>query len=241
MTGELFARSHENLSAGPNDLTGHEEIGHDAIQRNDPHNKILTLKEQAKTLWATGDKDGAIQANTEALDHATHLDDRPEIAGILSTIGKMQIVMGNSFAASNLQRSTDLYRELGDKHRLAASLGLLGRALLRANDIDGGEQAINESMNIALQLKDHWQIAYGLALMAEVAVARKDYHRAALLWSASEANYDSYDTMLDHYDRRAADLRQDRVRRILGELIRADVGKRYAIAAAGSYGVIIKR
>lgn len=101
---------------------------------------------------------------------------------------------------------------------MAATLGLLGRALLRVDDIDGGEQAISESMGIALRLSDHWQIAYGLALMAEVAVARKDYRRAALLWSAAEANYDGYDNMLDLFDRRAADLQQDRVRRVLGEM-----------------------
>jgi DNA-binding NarL/FixJ family response regulator len=180
--------------------------------------RIVAFKEQAKTLWATGDKDGAIRASNEALDEAIRLDDKPEIAGLLRTIGKMQISMGDGLAAGNLQRSAQVYRELGDNHRLATSLGLLGRALLRAGDIDGGEQAINESVKIALQLRDHWQVAYGLALMAEVAVAHKDYHRAALLWAASEANYDGYDNMLDDYDRRAADLQQDRVRRVLGEM-----------------------
>jgi DNA-binding NarL/FixJ family response regulator len=185
---------------------------------SDDRDRIVAFKEQAKTLWATGDKDGAIRASTEALDQAIRLDDKPEIAGLLSAIGRMQISIGDGLAASNLQRSAQIYSELGGKHRLASSLGLLGRALLRTGEIDGGEQAINESVKIVLQLRDHWQVAYGLALMAEVAVARKDYHRAALLWAASEANYDGYDSMLDHDDRRAADLQQDRVRRVLGEM-----------------------
>ncbi|MEO5952586.1 MAG: helix-turn-helix transcriptional regulator [Chloroflexia bacterium] len=208
--------SQDNLTPRADARLAREKLEH-ARQLGDPQLILAGLTELAGSLWEAGYKDEAIQANAEALDLAVQIDNKPAVANLLCMSGKMQISNGDSSVVSNLRKSVKLFRELNDGTQLTCALGLLGRALLRVEDIDNGEQAINESITLALKLNDHWQIAYNLSLMAEVSAARKDYRRAALLWSAAEANYDGYDDMLNRFDRRAADLQQDRVRRVLGE------------------------
>jgi hypothetical protein len=86
------------------------------------------------------------------------------------------------------RRAADLYRELGERSKLAYVLALLGFALHQIKRTDEADRATAEAVAIAREEGDHWHIAFVLCYRAltidstEIGARRALLDESARLW-----------------------------------------------------------
>ncbi len=103
-------------------------------------------------------------------------------------------------AASQLEESLALSRELGDTRNIGYSLYLLGMTALLQGDLDRGEALLDECILLVQELDYKLGGAYILLGLGKVAALRGRPDRAARLWGAAEALREQLGMSISHFD-----------------------------------------
>ena len=103
-------------------------------------------------------------------------------------------------AASQLEESLALCRELGDRRNTGYSLYILGMTELLRDDLDRGATLLEECIPIVRELEYWFGGAYTLLGQGKVAAPHGKSGRAARLWGAAEALREKMGMSLSHFD-----------------------------------------
>ena len=103
-------------------------------------------------------------------------------------------------AASQLEESLALCRELGDRRNTGYSLYILGMTELLRDDLDRGATLLEECVPIVRELEYWFGGAYTLLGQGKVAALHSKSGRAARLWGAAEALREKMSMSLSHFD-----------------------------------------
>jgi DNA-binding CsgD family transcriptional regulator len=103
-------------------------------------------------------------------------------------------------AASQLEESLALSRELGDHWNTAFSLYILGMIELQRGDLERGEALIEECVPIGRELEYSFLLAHVLLGLGLVAALRGRPERAATLWGAAEPLREQLGLALSHFE-----------------------------------------
>ena len=103
-------------------------------------------------------------------------------------------------AASQLEESLALSRELGDHWNTAFSLYILGMIELQRGDLERGEALIEECVPIGRELDYSFLLAHVLLGLGLVAALRGRPVRAARLWGAAEPLRERLGLALSHFE-----------------------------------------
>jgi ATP/maltotriose-dependent transcriptional regulator MalT len=103
-------------------------------------------------------------------------------------------------AASQLEESLALSRELGDHWNTAFSLYILGMIELQRGDLERGEALIEECLPIGRELEYSFLLAHVLLGLGLVAALRGRPARAARLWGAAEPLREQLGLALSHFE-----------------------------------------
>jgi DNA-binding CsgD family transcriptional regulator len=103
-------------------------------------------------------------------------------------------------AASQLEESLALSRELGDHWNTAFSLYILGMIELQRGDLERGEALIEECVPIDRGLEYRFLLAHVLLGLGLVAALRGRPDRAARLWGGAEPLRERLGLALSHFE-----------------------------------------
>ncbi len=103
-------------------------------------------------------------------------------------------------AASQLEESMALSRELGDHWNTAFSLYILGMIEVQRGDLERGETLIEECVPIGRELEYSFHLAHVLLGLGLVAALRGRPARAARLWGAAEPLRERLGLALSHFE-----------------------------------------
>ncbi|MGH3144983.1 MAG: LuxR C-terminal-related transcriptional regulator, partial [Rubrobacter sp.] len=131
--------------------------------------RVAAFVEEGEALMQ-GDLDGHVRAFLRMV-----LADAASLEGDLDS------------AASQLEESLALCRELGDMRVASMSLFTLGMIELEREDLDRGASLLYEGTRITRELKDRLGGAYYALALGKVNALRGNPVRAARLWGAAEA------------------------------------------------------
>ncbi len=163
---------------------------------------LLTL---GYIAWLQGDLKQAIALTKESLMLAREMGDKGRIAHALNNLGHLFWDQGDLVQArAHAEEGLKLIRELGDKVLLISFLETLGSILCSQDDLEqavvcftegysktqelGNETHITEGHSLELERETH--IAWHLVGLAKVAIAQKQFMRAARLYAAFEVRLD---------------------------------------------------
>src|SRR5207245_2288059 len=90
------------------------------------------------------------------------------------------------------EKSVALYREIGNRHGTANSLGVLGKVFVLEGDYATAQTLYEQSLAISCELSEKWVAAVFLVVLGEVVAAQRQLTWAAQLWGAAEALRDAF-------------------------------------------------
>ena len=144
-----------------------------------------------------------------------------------------------------LAESLDLRRQIGDQWGIAASLGSLGWAALLRRDYPRMRTLLGESLQIRLAIGEKGGLAWCLEKLAEAAyrngqnlpvhIRRKEFQRAARIFSAAEALRSTVNAVIDPVDQPTYDRTLTQIHEALGEEVFSEawrLGERLPLQAA---------
>jgi non-specific serine/threonine protein kinase len=147
----------------------------------------------------------AIPVLEEGLAIAQRSHDKGLMTQQLYHLGLAESARGNiAGAAQRYEAGLALARELGDRGGTAEILARLAvDVVLPQGDIDRAEALIWEGIELSVALGMDVEIAFDLAWLGYVAVARGQFHRCARLLGASEALFEKLGLSMSVWPHRA--------------------------------------
>jgi DNA-binding CsgD family transcriptional regulator len=159
------------------------------------------------------DFDAAVDLAEAALARFRALDSERWLPWATTRAGMERLGRGDYRRAEALfEEAADRFRATGNDAGVALTLCNLAHVRHGAGDIDSAERLFHEALELALELDRGFEIAEILLGLANVALSRRQGHRAALLLGAVEAfgetvGYPRIGWARDAYDRITASTR----------------------------------
>jgi tetratricopeptide (TPR) repeat protein len=126
-----------------------------------------------------GDYIKARSVYEESLEIRRKLDDRAQIASLLSNLGIIARFSAEYDQARTLmEQSLGLRRELGDRWAIANSLNNLGVLLRDIREWQTARKLLEQGLVLNRQVGDRWAIANTLSSLGELAIDQKDWPAA---------------------------------------------------------------
>ncbi|HEY3062030.1 MAG TPA: tetratricopeptide repeat protein [Chloroflexota bacterium] len=136
----------------------------------------------AKLAGAQGEGDHAVELFERALSEFRALDDRREVAWVLSDFGELERERGHyKRTEALLDESLAIRRTLGDEHGIAMTLTRMALVARDYGDDSSAEALIQESLGLFRRLGDVHRIAHALDNLGVVARRQGQLERARSL------------------------------------------------------------
>jgi predicted ATPase/DNA-binding SARP family transcriptional activator len=173
----------------------------------DPTGTARAVGELGSVAVFEGDYERAASLYEESAALFRSAGDKMRLASVLANLGAVANIQGNYERGRPLiEEALALHREVGAKDDVAIALHNLGSVALHEGRYSDGAELLHESLELSRDLAYRECAAYTLVGMAELAFARDDRERAALLLGAADAAFEElgvplYGEELDIYER----------------------------------------
>ncbi len=148
----------------------------------------ITLRGVGSLAIDRNDLNSAAAALEEGLIHASASNSDWHLAGVIHLLGVVALAHDDlDLAITRQEEALAIWRQLGDTGYVSAALAYLGLTLLSAGDVEGGRSAYTEVLDLAVESRDHLNLARTFEGCAGLAVAMSAPERASRLLGAAEA------------------------------------------------------
>jgi tetratricopeptide (TPR) repeat protein len=183
------------------------------------------LNDTLHAAWAlahlascTPEPDAASACASEALSLFDGLDCQPGVAHALNVIGEIARASGDDVAAQEAYEAClTVCRETGETRRIAVMLFNLAFLAQHRGDHQAAIDGTRQAMNIALDMGNRGEIAWGLPIIAGSLSALGQPEHAARLLGTSDAFLEHLGTFIMPADKQEFDRIRDAVCALLGD------------------------
>jgi predicted ATPase/class 3 adenylate cyclase len=185
--GWWTAQADEMISAYDEALRIWEELGDKREIANALYNASFRYAVSGDVSAVDPDGEG-LRLMERALVLYREIGDEHGMANVLWGIGNYNYFQdAGDRGAENFRTSLEIYRRLGDRTMEGWAESMLGAALLRLGDVEGGRLPLRDGLRLFHRAGDVAGITLVLDDLASESVADNDLPRAARLWGAARA------------------------------------------------------
>lgn len=155
---------------------------YDAIRKGimrDPHYRLAVLGSLGHEYWELGEYEKAIEVLKEAAELSNDVLNPERLGNIYWMLSASYNSQGDSARAKRYAlHSIQAYEEVGNKKQASYVHGRLGRAYLRANDLENAEVHLSLAHDMASKLDDPRGVSDSSRSLSELHLRRKEYDEA---------------------------------------------------------------